>query len=1001
MKIFFLGIIAILFISIFPLGERVCGEEHFSPPDPLNLLLTLATYSKEDLLSLCQSQGKEMEKSYLQGEYPQVLSQAQALLFAGALLGNSLFQADAQYYKAQVLSRQGKDEEALRELYKAYFVYEQLMLPEKMIRALEVMIRITENVNLWEEAQRYLKDLQNLYQASQNEYGKLVFLLNQGVIAYQEGKYEEARTAWQEVANTDPDFLYPEITGLAINHLSHIALSQGEAKTANDLLNKVLRVAQERNLSWVEFVVRLSLSQVLTDYFFEYEQALENLARAQELINKMDLTYQRLWVLNNFSVIYTQMGEYGKAKEILEEALFYQQEAGIPDDLGIIFNLGVLSWYLGKEEEAEKYFNRALALARSQRERKTEALCLSNLGMVYKARQDFSSSITFYQQALSIFEELGLEIETAGLLNNLANLNLALGAVKEADEALNLALSIYEKHEFSSGITQVFINQGYIALQKGEKVQASSYFEKACNKTQTIQDPSLTFYALLGQGEAYLQEGRRKEAVSTWEEAIQILEDTRGKMEDVTDRTCFLDDRLEVYDLLIEEYFREGRYEDAFNLSERVKARSFLDVVAGQSLKVKPEDQELWEKIRKLQGEKEAREAKRIEVSQKPPTQENQLLLWQLDKEIEEVTVKLNNLTEDYHNSSPELLSFATVHPLPLSEIQKNLEEGAVLLVYHVLPHRTLAWVISKSSLVLKDIEVGEGQLKDTVLKAREKISDYDSTDFAPPLEELYQYLIYPLEDKLAGAKSVVIIPHKFLSYLPFQALIRKEHFLLEDYIFSYAPSANAYLFSLQKRKEDSSTFLGLANPFFSDPSLPSLPGSEEEVKTIAPLFSQAKIYLGKEATETTFYQYAPLYSVIHLSTHALADEKFPLYSLIALAEDEENDGYLLAAEALKTPLSANLVVLSACQTALGQYSESEGLVGFTRSFFYAGAPTLIVSLWSVSDQATSELFIQFYKYWKKGYCKAEALQMAQKDLVLRYQHPGYWAPFILSGSTK
>lgn len=1001
MKIFFLGIIVILFISVFPLEERVWGEEHFSPQDPLNLLLTLATYSKEDLSSLCKSQGKEIEESYLQGEYPQALSQAQTLLFAGALLGNFLFQADAQYYKARVLSRQGKDEEALRELYKAYFVYEQLMLPEKMIRALEVMIRITENLNLWEEAQGYLKGLQNLYQSSQNEYGKLVFLLNQGVIAYHEGNYEEARTAWQEVVDADPDFLYPEITGLAINHLSHVALSRGEAKIANDLLNKVLKVAQERNLSWVEFVARLSLSQVLTDYFFEYEKSLENLARAQELINKMDLTYQRLWVLNNFSVIYTQMGEYGKAKEILEEALSYQQEAGIPDDLGIIFNLGTLSWHLGREEEAEKYFNRALVLARSQGERKTEALCLSNLGMVYKARQDFSSSITFYQQALSIFEELGLEIETTGLLNNLANLNLALGEVKKADEALNLALSTYEKHEFSSGITQVLINQGYVAPQKGEGAQASSYFEKACRKVQTIQDPSLTFYALLGRGEAYLQEGKGKEAASTWEEAIQILEDTRSKMEDVADRTCFLDDRLEVYDLLIEEYFREGRYEDAFNLSERVKARSFLDVVAGQSLEVKPEDQELWERIRKLQGEKEAREAKRIEISQKPPTQENQLLLWQLDKEIEEVTVKLNNLTEDYHNSSPELLSFATVHPFPLSEIQKNLEEGTVLLVYYVLPHRTLAWVISKSSLALKDIEVEEVQLKDTVLKAREKISDYDSTDFSSPLEELYQYLIYPLEDKLTGAKSVVIIPHKFLSYLPFQALIRKGHFLLEDYIFSYAPSANAYFFSLQKRKEDKSTFLGLANPFFSDPNVPPLPGSEEEVKTIAPLFPQVKVYLGKEATETAFYQYAPLYSVIHLSTHALADEKFPLYSLIALAEDGENDGYLLAAEVLKAPLSANLVVLSACQTALGQYSESEGLIGFTRSFFYAGTPTLIASLWSVSDQATSELFIQFYKYWEEGYYKAEALQMAQKDLVLRYQHPGYWAPFILSGSTK
>jgi len=993
----------VIFFSLIALfGFTIASAQiDFREPDENKLYQELNSLSREDLQNLCQSVQTDLETMYLAGQYPDMLLKSRLLAVAGSIIGDEFYQADAAYLNARALSRQGKENEALCSLYQAFPIYEQRKDIRRQIRALEVMIRVAQNLDLWDDAQLYAEKLKSLTEMSGDRFGQMVTLLNRGVIAFHNKNIDEAEKSWQQVIQDDPEGIYPEITGLALNHLSRVYLLQGKVSLARDFLQKALTFAQEKHLPWVEFVVRLSFSELLTDYSFEYDQAIDSLNRCLQLVELMGLSYQRLWVQNNLSVIYTELGDFGKARSLLESALNYQNQAGIQQDTGVLLNLGTLNWHLGQYETAEKYLTRAYELAQTKQDDPTSAKALANLGTVAKAQGKYEAALANYEKALTLFETLGLEIEIANLMNNIANLNFQFGELDRAEESLRMALKTYIKYSLTSGIAQVRINLGYVALAKKNRLRAKTLFSHALLEAKRIQNQPLVFYAQLGLAEVHLENLNGAMAIPILYDAVKVLEETRGKMENVNDQICFTENRLAAYDLLIEELIRQQRYPEAIDVSERVKARSFLDIVAGHSIHVKPTDWEVYQQIQRLQGEKESLQEKKSQLLNINPENQDQLLLWQINQQLNDIETKLNTLLKDYNTVSPELLSLVAVNPTPLAAIQPQLDDDTLVVDYYVFNDKTVVWIIEKENVNTVVLPIGESRLQPLLVQLREQLSNPQKTDYITLLDSLSQNLIVPLLDFFRDKQYIVIIPHRSLNYIPFQALIANHHYLVENYLLSYAPSLNAYLYSFKKRGHGHSSLLAFGNPAFNDPSLIPLPGAETEVKEIAHLFHQPEIHIGSEATKTQFYQRSGNFDIIHLSTHAMADENFPLYSMVAFAPDQTNDGYLFAFEVFQLSLNANLVILSACQTALGQLSATEGLVGLSRSFFYAGTPTLIASLWSVNDQSTMELFIQFYSYWTQGYSKSQALQLAQKDILARYPHPYYWAPFILIGCEK
>jgi CHAT domain-containing protein len=186
----------------------------------------------------------------------------------------------------------------------------------------------------------------------------------------------------------------------------------------------------------------------------------------------------------------------------------------------------------------------------------------------------------------------------------------------------------------------------------------------------------------------------------------------------------------------------------------------------------------------------------------------------------------------------------------------------------------------------------------------------------------------------------------------------------------------------------------------------PPLPAARDEVCRIARLFGadQAAVFLGPEASEENVKASAVVHSarILHFAAHGLLDEDHPDLSGLQLthAGESAEDGLLQVREIFNLQLRADLVVLSACQSGLGKEVSGEGLIGMTRAFLYAGASSVVVSLWQVDDVSTADLMVGFYSHLKAGLDRAEALRNAKLELIdrSRYSHPYFWAPFVLVG---
>jgi len=247
-------------------------------------------------------------------------------------------------------------------------------------------------------------------------------------------------------------------------------------------------------------------------------------------------------------------------------------------------------------------------------------------------------------------------------------------------------------------------------------------------------------------------------------------------------------------------------------------------------------------------------------------------------------------------------------------------------------------------------------------------------------------------------------VPHGILHYLPFAALTQPSaegpRFLAEDYVLAYLPAATALVYG-KGAAETRPNLFALA------PARARLVYAEAEARGISRFFPrQSLLLLGARATESSFKKHAPDYRVIHLASHGFLNKLNPLFSGVDLEPDRANDGRLQVYEILRLRLRASLVTLSACDTALGSgyfadVPAGEDFVGLTRAFLFAGAPSVLASLWEVNDQSTAELMQGFYRHLGQS-DKATALALAQRAMLRRggrFAHPSFWAPFVLVGA--
>jgi CHAT domain-containing protein len=256
-------------------------------------------------------------------------------------------------------------------------------------------------------------------------------------------------------------------------------------------------------------------------------------------------------------------------------------------------------------------------------------------------------------------------------------------------------------------------------------------------------------------------------------------------------------------------------------------------------------------------------------------------------------------------------------------------------------------------------------------------------------LGELHEELMAPLHDYL-GARHLVMVPHGVLHYLPFHALFDGERYLIDSHTISYAPSATIFALCQQKKAPARGAPLILGIPDVRAPLI------LEEAKSVAKILANAELVLGSEANEQALRTKGLHSGLIHIATHGTFRQDNPMFSGIRLG-----DAYLSLYDLYQLKLEAELVTLSGCATGLNVVTAGDELLGLIRGLLFAGARSLLLSLWNVHDQSTADFMGQFYKSYQSGTSKAAALREAMQDLRERYAHPYYWAPFILIGKVS
>lgn len=374
--------------------------------------------------------------------------------------------------------------------------------------------------------------------------------------------------------------------------------------------------------------------------------------------------------------------------------------------------------------------------------------------------------------------------------------------------------------------------------------------------------------------------------------------------------------------------------------------------------------------------------------------------------------------------------------PLTPQQIQAALAPDQALLEYTLGTERSYLFVVTRRSLRVEPLPPA-AELADLVAQARAGLASPRAELWRPlvaTLHALHQLLLAPAEDHLEGIRRLVLVPDRELFYLPFETLLRElpeplrdpaqlaPLYLLADREVSYVPSANV-LVQLQElgarkpRREHGPLLVAFADsrggsepgevpPGTADGARNAapaggwqpLPGARDEVAAIASRLPEdrVRVYLGPEATSGKLRR-APGEEGhwLHFAVHGNLDPRHPALSGLILA-----DGELYAQEIYDLDLRAELAVLSACQTGLGKAVWGEELIGLSRAFFYAGVPTVVVSLWQVSDRSTAVLMSDFYDRLIAGDATVEALAGAKRRLLeeRRWRHPYYWAPFVVMG---
>ncbi|HET9227048.1 MAG TPA: CHAT domain-containing protein, partial [Thermoanaerobaculia bacterium] len=725
-----------------------------------------------------------------------------------------------------------------------------------------------------------------------------------------------------------------------------------------------------------------------------------------------------------------ERGDLAAADDLLRRILVLQEHRGASEweTWATLDSLGYLARQRGDLEAAEAHYRRALAIQEGKvsPDRRDLALSLGSMGQLALVKGDFAAARDYLRRAQEIEESLDpTSLDTAQSLETLARLEMESGGdLATAEDLLRRALATFEREASeSTGMSIVLRSLGEVAARRGRGEEALALYRRALDLQSRLVPGSLDEARTLHlAGLAERQARRTEDATRDLCRAVDVLDDQRTRLGGTPEARASFEATLGgYYHSCLEGLIEDGRSTEAFHVLERSRARSFLALLAERDVRLSDLPPELAAERRRIDAEYD-----RVQAQLAP------LQAGRDDGEITRLTGELRGLRnrqeeifDRIRRESPRAAALQDPEPLDLAGVRAALDPGTVLLEYAVGEERSWLFAIGDAGLSVFPVALGAEGLRREVESFRLLLKDpgSDTAELGRRARRLYGLLVRPAETQVAGAQRILVSPDGPLHTLAFGALRRGDRYLVAWKPIHHVLSATVYAELARSRRpagapgEERLAAFGdpvyrrLAQGAAADPEvreavrrgldLVPLPFSGREVKAIAELFPQAEVYLGSEATEERAKSLGTNARLVHFACHGLIDERFPLNSALALTAEGEENGLLQAWEIFESVrLDADLVTLSACDTALGREMGGEGLVGLTRAFQYAGARSVLASLWSVSDASTARFMKSFYRHLRGGSTKDEALRAAQIEQV-RESHPFHWAAFQLTGDWK
>lgn len=822
---------------------------------------------------------------------------------------------------------------------------------------------------------------------------------------------------------------------IALSDVSVVLYSQQNNQKAIDYIRKSYEVlpkitANDTTLFRVySFLMRFYKRTYRQDsvYYFR-EKSIALIARSKTVQYSSDLP--NFYV--NLGQEYIQNGETKKADLYLRKSLSVANLNPFFDKQLVFNSLGRNAFIQKKYPEAVNYYQRAISLNPNA---PSIHYFYLNLGEVFLQLNQNQKALTAFEQSQKIYKSKPQDyIFETSYFPNLGNYYLDNQQYKKSESLYLKAVPLLDSTHNFRGESYTYEKLGQIYLKEKQPKQALYYFQKAIqtvhltfNDNDIYRNPPLKnifaerelFRALIGKAAAFRnyfeQNHQLKDLQMSLQSsllAFQLGEKMRRSYGTAEAKLFFSENYFNAYSEAIETAFalyvrthKEIYKQNILDLMEKSRATALADILRENDFKPKNIPLELLQKEQQIY---QVISGLKLAINRENDNSKKN----ELDKKLVDEELSLSRMLDRFETDFPNYyqLKYESKSNAIREIQQKILNPETAIVEYFLTENKVYIFTITHNKS-----EVYERILP---VNFKEKLQGFQTTFAQNPnsniyqgqslSSELYQQLIAPITADLKGKKRIIFIRDAELNYLPFEILApAKTDYLLKNFAVSYAYSSALLLNG--KSEKSSNKILAIApfanhdneNSNFRDKSLKTLPASEEEVSGI-----KGDIYLDEKATKSAFLEEYRSHGIIHFATHAITNDQEPNQSFIAFYPD--NQGYkLLTEELYDLDLSqTRLVVLSACEAGRGKLQKGEGIISLARAFAYAGCKSVVTTLWNAHDETTANISKRFHEHLKDGLPTDEALRKAKLDFLdselgSRYEHPYYWANFILIGKAE